>query len=684
MEEKVTKLPSNAYKELEPGEKYVPIVPAEKPLPEITLRSVLWGIIWAIIFSFSAAYLGLKVGQVFEAAIPIAILAVGIGRLYARKNTILENVIIQSIGSVSGVIVAGAIFTIPALYILQLDPGFFKIVLVAMFGGVIGIYFLIPLRQYFVVEEHGRLPFPEGTATTEILVSGEEGGEQAKVLGFAMVIGGIYEFVATNMHIWKENITFLQTRIGETISNVTKMEFRIDAIPSIVGLGYIVGFKFSTIILLGSIFANWAIIPAVYFFGQHLSQAIPPGTIPISEMEPSLIFARYVRNIGIGAIGMAGVIGIIKSGKVIWNGFGIGIREIFQKGTIEQTEVLRTDKNISMKYIILGIVVSFIMLWVFFQYGLQAGITISIVGLIITFVFSFIFTSVAAHAIALVGTNPVSGMTLVTLIVTGAVFFQLGAKGNEGIIISLMIGGVICTALSIAGSFITDLKIGYWIGATPKNQERYKFVGVLFSSFAVAVAIWLLSQTYWFGEAPAGITETRQTLPAPQAQLMKTIIQSIMSDQAQPWLLFAAGGVISLIMQFLSVSPIAFALGMYLPLELNTPLFVGGLIAYLVKRSSKNEEVSEKRKNRGILIASGFIAGGALMGIVGALLKFINWDRFISLGIPYIMENGKWVMDLAHPKGWYDAFGEWISVIFFIVLCLYVYFDAKKAAKDKT
>ena len=674
-----TQLPENAYTELKPGEKYIPIIPADQTLPEVTFRAVIWGIIWAVVFSFSTVYLVLKVGQGVEAAIPIAILAVGIGRLYSRRSTILENVIIQSIGSVSGVIIAGAVFTIPALYILKLDPGYFKIVLTAAFGGVIGIYFLIPLRKYFIVEEHGRLPFPEGTAATEILVSGEEGGEQAKVLTVTMIVGGIYEFIASNMFLWKEKIDFLGTRIGETVSNIAKIELRIDAVPSIMGLGYIIGFRYSTIILFGSIFANWILVPAIYFFGRNLSDILPQSVLLTKDIDPSMIFNVYVRNIGIGAIGMAGLIKIIQASKIIQSGFAIGLKEIFKKEQIEPIEVSRTDKNMSMKYIIMGLFVTFVLLWIFFQFGLNAGLKISISGLIITFLISFFFTAVSAHAIALVGQNPVSGMTLVTVIMSGAIFYQLGARGNEGIVITLMIGGVIATALAVSGSFAGDLKIGYWIGATPSNQQRFKFVGVIFSSLAVGIAIWLLAQTYWFGEAPAGVSETRQVLPAPQAQLMKTIIQSIMSDQPQPWFLFGAGAVISLILHFFRVAPMVFALGMYLPLELNTPFFIGGLIAYFVKRSSEKTDISEKRHKRGILIASGFIAGGALMGIFGALIKFINWDRFISLGVPYISENGKWAADISNPAPWFESFGELFSIIMFIGLCLYMYKKAHRA-----
>lgn len=673
------KLPENAYTELKSGEKYVPVIPAEQKIPEVTLRSVIWGIIWSVIFSFSAAYLILKVGQGFEAAIPIAVLAVGAGRLYGRRSTILENVIVQSIGSVSGVIVGGAVFTIPALYALQLDPGYLKIVLTAAFGGVIGIYFLIPLRQHFIVDEHGRLPFPEGTAATEILVSGEEGGEQAKVLAVTMIVGGIYEFIASNMFLWKERIDFLGTRLGETVSNLSKIELRIDAVPSIIGLGYIIGFKYSAIIVSGSVFANWVIVPVIYFFGGQLPDFIPQSASLIKDIAPSAIFNVYVKNIGIGAIGMAGLIKIVQAAGIIRNGFEIGFREVFIRGHTKQDSMVRTDKNISMKYIIIGIVVTFILLWIFFQFGLSTGLRISVTGLIITFLISFLFTSVSAHTIALVGQNPVSGMTLVTIIISGAIFYQLGARGNEGIVITLMIGGVIATALAVSGSFAGDLKIGYWIGSTPRSQQRCKFIGVIFSSLAAGIAIWLLAQTYWFGEAPVGVSETRQILPAPQAQLMKTVIRSIMSDQPQPWFLFGTGAVISLILHFIGIAPMVFALGMYLPLELNTPFFIGGLIACFVKKSSDNKDLSEKRHKKGILIASGFIAGGALMGILGALLKFLNCDRFISLGIPYVLENGRWVPDMSNPAAWFENFGEMLSILMFVGLCVYMYKKARNA-----
>lgn len=668
MEQSKKSLSPEAYRELKPGEKYTPFVPADQTIPEVTGRSIFIGALMAFLFTFAAAYLGLKVGQVFEAAIPIAILAVGIKFLYRRRSTILENVIIQSIGAASGVVVAGAIFTTPALFILDLNPKFLHIFVSAFLGGCLGIFFLIPLRKYFCVEQHGKLPFPEATATTEILVSGEAGGAQAKVLVMSMIIGGIYDFLTTSMKLWDEMIKFQWIGFAEKLKDKARMVLRIDALSALLGLGYIVGLRYSAVIVAGSFLSNLVIIPIIWKFGQNVSEIISPGTIPIKEMSELALFRTYAQKIGIGAIATAGFIGIIKYLPIMMRAFSIGFKEIFKgKGSIQNVE--RTQQDLKMSTIIVGLLITIIALFIFFTY--ISGPKIAIIGVLIVVLLSFLFTTVAAYAIAIVGTNPVSGMTLVTLIISSIVLISAGLSGRGGMAIALLMGSAVCTALSLSGGFITDLKIGYWLGATPRNQQRFKFLGILVSALIVGVVIFLLDKAYPFKTG---------ALPAPQANLMAAIISSLMSKEPIPWFLYGIGALIALTVEMAKVPTLAFALGMYIPMELNTPLFIGGLISYLLKKSSKDETIANARVDRGTLIASGFIAGGALMGVIGAILKIFNFDRVISIGIPFIFKDGKWIEGT--PAQWYLDYGEIISLILFILLSAWVYYEARKGKKE--
>ncbi len=658
-------LPENAYRKLKPGENYIPYVPADKVIPEITVRSVLIGIVMSILFSAAAAYLGLKVATVFEAAIPIAILAVGIAPLFKRKSTILENVIIQSIGAASGVIVAGAIFTLPAIFILGLDKSIgidvIKIFLVSLFGGFLGILFLIPFRKYFVDEMHGEFPFPEATATTEVLVAGEKGGEQAKVLIKAILIGGLYDFMISSVGLWKEYVSTRIIPLGEKIAQKWKIVFKVDVLSAIMGLGYIVGLKYAAIIVAGSFLSWYVLVPLVHFIGANLAVQLPPvtdGTL-IKDMTPEMIFTNYVRLIGIGGIAMAGIIGIIKSSGVIVKAFGTGFKEIFKKKH-EEGEVLRTQKDLKMKTILILLVLTFIAIYIFFRYSIlssQPGATkLSIIALLVVFFIVLLFTSVAATAIAIVGTNPVSGMTLMTLILSAIILVEAGLRGTYGMMAALLIGGVVCTALSVAGGFITDLKIGYWLGATPYQQERFKFLGVLFASLSVGGVIILLNSTYGFvGEG---------ALPAPQANAMAAVIKTLMSNEPVPWMLYIVGIFIALIVEMVGISPLAFALGMYIPLELNTPLLWGAIIAHFIKKSTDNEKLSQKRHQRGTLIASGFIAGGALMGVISALIKYFGVQDKIHIGLAE------------------KPIGEWLAILMFIAISIYLYLDSKGAKEN--
>ncbi len=649
-------LPSNAYKELKPGEEYIPVMLPNKIYPEVTPYSVLMGLVMAVLFSMAAAYLGLKIGQVFEAAIPISIIAVGVSSLLKRKNVLGENVIIQSIGAASGVIVAGAIFTIPALYILELNAEFYKIFLASLFGGVLGILFLIPFRKYFVKEMHGKFPFPEATATTEVLIAGEKGGKQAIVLVVSGIIGGLYDFIIATFGWWSEVFTTRVFPFGQALADQSKLIFKINIGAAVMGLGYIVGLKYAAIIAAGSFLSWYVLIPVVSYIGGNLT--IPIGSnvaILIKDMSPEQIFTNYVRHIGIGGIAMAGIIGIIRSSKIIASAFSLAVKEIMGKKKSDEV-LVRTQKDLNMSFIVSTILITSVLLLIFFWFGVVDKFTFAIVGLLIVLIISFLFTTVAANAIAIVGTNPVSGMTLMTLILASIILVSIGLSGNQGMVAALIIGGVVCTALSVAGGFITDLKIGYWLGTSPFKQERWKFLGVLVSAATVGLVILLLNETYGFkGEG---------ALVAPQANAMAAVIQPLMANQPAPWMLYIAGAMMALILTIVGVPSLAFALGMYIPLELNTPILVGGLIAHFVSTRSKDEKINNARRERGTLIASGFIAGGALMGVVSALLRFggFNWV------------NAEWFESNS---------AELLALIMFAVICLYMIWDSLRGKPEE-
>ena len=612
-------LPENAYRELKEGETYHPIMEPGKSYPEVTGWSVVWGLVMAVIFSAAAAYLGLKIGQVFEAAIPIAIIAVGLSSVSKRKNALGENVIIQSIGATSGVIVAGAIFTIPALYILGLPADFFKIFLSSMFGGFLGILFMIPFRKYFVSEMHGKLPFPESTATTEILVAGEKGGNQALVLLVSGVIGGIYDFVIASFGWFNEVFTSRVFTVGERLADKLKLVYKMNIGAAVLGLGYIVGLRYSAIICAGSFLSWYVFIPVIAFIGDGLTTPLGANvTKLVSQMNAEEIFKNYVRHIGIGGIAMAGIIGIIRSSKIIAGAFSLALKEIFG-GVSHTIEKVRTQKDVAMSMIVAILLLTSVAIFIFFYVGVVYSAWYAVIGLLIVLVIAFLFTTVAANATAIVGTNPVSGMTLMTLIISSIILVSVGLRGNDGMLAALIIGGVVCTALSTAGGFITDLKIGYWLGSSPYKQQSWKFLGTIISAATVGAVIMILNQTYGF--------TGKDALVAPQANAMAAVIKPLMSEQAAPWMLYLAGALISLILTMLGLPALAFTLGMYIPLDLNTPLLIGGLIAHYVSTRSKSEKRNNARRERGTLIASGFIAGGALMGVVSAVLRFsgFNW-----------------------------------------------------------
>lgn len=617
--EKLGGLPENANRELKPGEEYIPILKPGKKYPEVTPYSVSMGIIMAVIFSAAAAYLGLKVGQVFEAAIPIAIIAVGLSSTLKRKQSLGENVIIQSIGASSGVIVAGAIFTLPALYILQakypeMTVTFMQVFLSSLLGGILGILFLIPFRKYFVKDMHGKYPFPEATATTQVLVSGEKGGDSAKPLLFAGLVGGLYDFAVSTFGAWSETLSTRMLPWGEHIAQKVKMQFSINTGSAVLGLGFIIGLKYSLIIAAGSFFVWYVIIP--------LLGMTTVDSVMLSGMDPEMIFTNYARYMGIGAIAMAGVIGIVKSWGVIKGAIGLAGQEIGGKAKKVAHAVPRTEKDLTMKFLMIAIVAALIITFLFIYVGVVHNLMQSVVAFLVVAVIAFLFTTVAANAIAIVGSNPVSGMTLMTLIIASVILVGVGMKGETGIVAAMVIGGVVCTALSMAGGFITDLKIGYWVGTTPAKQETWKFLGTLVSAATVGGVIIVLNKTYGFtGEG---------ALVAPQANAMAAVIEPLMMGKGAPWLLYGVGAILALLLEMLHVPVLAFALGMFIPLHLNTPLVVGGLINWFVISRSKDKEINHARSEKGTLIASGFIAGGALMGVVGATMKFAGLNLFMT------------------------------------------------------
>lgn len=658
MKKEDVQLPENAFRELKEGESYEPIMSPKNQYPEVNGWSVTWGIVMAVLFSAAAAYLGLKVGQVFEAAIPIAIIAVGVSTAAKRKQALGENVIIQSIGACSGAVVAGAIFTLPAIYILQakypeISAPFINIFLSSLLGGILGILFLIPFRKYFVSDMHGKYPFPEATATTQVLVSGEKGGSQAKPLLFAGIIGGLYDFTVATFGWWNENVTTRMIGWGESLADHAKLVFKVNTGAAVLGLGYIIGLKYAFIICLGSLAVWWIIVPgmALLFPNEVLNMWDPSITTAVGDMTPEAIFKAYGKSIGIGGIAMAGVIGIVKSWGIIKSAVSLATKEM-KGGSSVSRDQLRTQRDISFKIIAIGSAITLIITFFFFWFGVMDNLMFAIVGILLVAVIAFLFTTVAANAIAIVGTNPVSGMTLMTLILASVVMVAVGLKGPGGMVAALIMGGVVCTALAVAGAFITDLKIGYWLGTTPQKQETWKFLGTLVSAATVGGVMILLNKTYNFSSGE---------LAAPQANAMAAVIEPLMSGVGAPWALYGIGAVIALILTYFNIPALAFALGMFIPLELNIPLLVGGAVNWYVTSRSKDEQVNKDRGEKGTLIASGFIAGGALMGVVSALLRFIGFNPI----------NETW---LANPLS------QFVSLIAYIALITY-FIHATKVKK---
>lgn len=622
-EKKITELPENAYRELKPGEEYKPVLPADRSVAEATPWSIGMGLLMAVIFSAAAAYSGLKIGQVFEAAIPISIIAVGASAAFRKKNALGQNVIIQSIGASSGVIVAGAVFTIPGLYILQakypeIEINFWQIFFSSLLGGFLGILFLIPFRKYFVKDMHGKLPFPEATATTEILMTGEKGGNKAKLLITSGLIGGLFDFCFSSFRLWSEEITTRIIPAGAILAERFKMVLKFNVSALIFSFGYLVGLRYALIITVGSLLSWIILVPLVNEIGA-LTAAMSGGVNPFAALSAEAIFTEYVRPIGIGAIAMAGIIGIIKSAGVIGSAFKLATGKKVDSGT-GSDNTKRTDRDLKMSFVMLFLFLTLIAVFIFLIIGVKVTLVQAIVALITITVISFLFTTVAANAIAIVGSNPVSGMTLMTLILSSVILVAVGLEGWQGMVSGLIIGGVVCTALSMAGGFVTDLKIGYWIGTTPAKQESYKFLGTLVSAATVGAVIFILNEAYGF----VATAEHPNPMVAPQANAMAAIIEPLMAGSGVSWMLLGIGALIAILMNWLGVPPLAFALGMFIPLQLNTPLIVGGLLNHWINKKGKDKQLTNARHQRAILISSGFIAGAALFGVLGALIIFIT------------------------------------------------------------
>ena len=662
MEEIKTQLPENAFRELKPGEEYEPLMSPRSEYPEVNTWSVTWGVLMVMLFSAAAAYLGLKVGQVFEAAIPIAIIAVGVSTAAKRSKALGENVIIQSIGACSGAVVAGAIFTLPAIYILQakypeMSASFIKVFMASALGGILGILFLIPFRKYFVKEMHGKYPFPEATATTQVLVSGAKGGSQAKPLIVAGLVGGLYDFIVATFGWWNETVTTRMVGLGETIAEKAKLVFKVNTSAAVLGLGYIIGLKYALYICLGSLAVWWLIVPgmSLLFHDTVLNIGGETVTQAVGQMSPEMIFKTYARSIGIGGIAMAGIIGIVKSLGIIRTAVSLAGKELKGGAGEASEQAVRTQRDLSFRFIAIASITALLITFIFFWLGVMHNLLFAVVSILLVTFIAFLFTTVAANAIAIVGSNPVSGMTLMTLILASVVLSAVGLSGPGGMLAALIMGGVVCTALSMAGCFITDLKIGYWLGTTPQKQQQWKFLGTLVSAATVAGVMMLLNQTYGFDPNVEG------HLVAPQANAMAAVIEPVMNGQGAPWLLYGIGALIALIINFCGMPALAVALGMFIPLELNVPLVVGGAINWYVTSRSKEKAVNDARGERGTLIASGFIAGGALMGVVSALMRFG--------GLNFV--NAEWLA---------NQLSEFAALVAYILLICY-FIRATKTAK---
>jgi putative OPT family oligopeptide transporter len=670
-------LPDNAFRELNPDETYESVVPAQGKVQEISARSVAQGFFWSIIFSAAATYIALKLGQGIESAIPISILSVGfsvfaVKFMKSRASTLLENVNVLAIGATSGIVAGGSVFTMPAIYILGLESrsSFFQIFLVPLLGALLGIFFLAPFRRYFVRDLHGKLPYPEGRATTEILMAGKRGGHSAIVLSYSALTAAVFDFLGPSMRAWAE--TFSTGAIGamSNFTNMYKAVFTMNTSAAVLGLGYIMGLNYAAIILAGSFVSFFVLVPLFAYLGQFIPGAIAVGATPLSQMPAAEIFSQYVRPIGIGGIFAAGIISIVKMSPVIIQATRQAMGEIGhlvrRKGV--EVAVERTDRSLPMSAVLLGIAGTGIIVLLYFRFSVLAGMSgatkIALTSVLLTLVIAFLFAAVSAWAIAMISITPISGMTLTTLIVTAVALSALGLSGESGMLQVLLIGGVVCTALSMSGSLVTQYKIGYWLGATPKRIEISNMLGAIAASASTTAVILLMSKVYGFSPGPAHANP----LPAPQPNAMAAVLRGMMGALGAPWFFYALGAVFAAVVAMCGISALAFALGMYLPMELNSPLVLGAAAAWFLQRSSKNKELNKARHEKGTLIASGFIAGGALVGVLAALLRFIEDSWQVSV-----------IPDLVKILGpWLDEWSNWLGLVMFLLLAIGLYVDARR------
>jgi putative OPT family oligopeptide transporter len=662
-------LPVNAYLPLQPGETYTPIIQAPMQVPELTARAILWGIFFCVIFTVASAYSALKVGQGMEASIPISILAIGLARMYKRRSSLLENVILTGIGGASAAVVAGAVFTLPALYILHLSPNPVATVFICLAGGCLGVLFIIPLRRFFVREMHGHFPFPEATAITEVLVTGERGGSQAKLLLEATCIAGLYDFFVTTFHVWRESVNLQFIPLMRTLADRGRMVFNFDAIAFILGLGYVMGLRSAMVFCAGGMMANFVLVPLVWFLGSHVNVPVYPGTMPVSAMTAAQIYSSYVRYIGVGAIATAGIFGVFKSLRVIAGAFTIALRAFRPSAhTTGVDHIARTDRDIPMSTILIGTIVSALAVAIFFG-RFQISWTVLALGLLLTLLFAFFFASVAANAIATTANNPASGMTMLTVIISSVVLLHFGLSSATGMFFVMAIAGMVCTALCVSGQFMTDLKTGYWLGSTPAAQEKVKFLGIVAAAAAAGLTIVLLAHTFQFGESAVG--DTRPILAAPQASIMKALVVGFMSHQPVTYLLFGIGALITVVLEMLGKSSLVFALGIYLPLGLTTPILTGGILSHFVHRRAERTGGESGRgiRERGVILASGLMAGGALGGVLGAALRLLPSFHEDFIQTPFYLN---------------DPISQSVSALLFIGLCVYVWRGSIKTEKKKS
>jgi putative OPT family oligopeptide transporter len=674
------RLPENAFRELKPGESYEPVVPARVAAPEVTVRSIVQGFFWAVIFSAAATYIALKLGQGIESAIPISILAVGFSVFAARfmksrASTLLENVNVLAIGATSGIVAGGSVFTMPAIYILGLESrsSFFQIFIVPFLGALLGIFFLAPFRRYFVRDLHGKLPYPEARATTEILMAGKRGGHSAIVLSYSAITAALFDFIGPTMHAWAENFSTGAIQAMHGFTSKYKAIFTMNTSAAVLGLGYIMGIRYASIILAGSFVSFFVLTPLFAYLGHYVPGAISASAPPLAQMPAEDIFFQYVRPIGIGGIFAAGIISILKMSPVIAQATKQAMGEIVrlvQKKTGGDA-VERTDRALPMSAVLLGIAITAIVVCFYFRFSVLSGTggatKIALTSVLLTLVIAFLFAAVSAWAIAMISITPISGMTMTTLIITAVILSGFGLTGASGMLQVLLIGGVVCTALSMSGSLVTQYKIGYWLGATPRRIEISNMVGAIAASLATTTVILLMSKVYGFSPGPAH----PNALPAPQPNAMAAVLRGVMGAEGTPWFYYALGGVFAVVMSMCGISALAFALGMYLPMQLNSPLVLGAAVAWFLQHSSKNEALNKARHEKGTLIASGFIAGGALVGVLTALLKFIEQTWNVIL-IPNLAKGAPWLLE------WQN----WTGLVMFVLLSIGLYIDGRREKEN--